>query len=60
GRINANLIASRSGPVSETEPEAPLGFAQILGLAFAAVSLLGFVLGAPVSWAGRSRQQLPA
>ncbi|WP_228806959.1 DUF4395 domain-containing protein [Nocardia cyriacigeorgica] len=48
GRIYANLIAPRSGPVTETEPEAPLRFAQLLGLAFAAVSLLGFVLGAPV------------
>ncbi|TLG03014.1 DUF4395 domain-containing protein [Nocardia cyriacigeorgica] len=72
GRIYANLIAPRSGPVAVsdtalagpsvvtqaassgpvapagTEPEAPLRFAQLLGLAFAAVSLLGFVLGAPV------------
>ncbi|WP_328390538.1 DUF4395 domain-containing protein [Nocardia sp. NBC_00416] len=46
GLAYAALVAPRLGPVTETEPTAPLRFAQLLGFAFAAVSLLGFALGA--------------
>lgn len=45
GLLYARLVAPRLGPVTETEPAAPLRFAQLLGFVFAAVSLLGFVLG---------------
>ncbi|RJO78756.1 DUF4395 domain-containing protein [Nocardia panacis] len=48
GRIFAALVAPRLGPVTETEPAAPLRFAQLLGLIFSAVGLLGFLVGAPV------------
>ncbi|MGI5221629.1 DUF4395 domain-containing protein [Nocardia sp. CA-290969] len=46
--IYAHLVAPRLGPVTETEPAPPLRFAQLLGFVFAAVSLLGFLLGASV------------
>jgi hypothetical protein len=39
------LIRPRLGPPSELEPEAPPRFAQRLGLAFAAVGLVGFAVG---------------
>ncbi|MEU1955924.1 DUF4395 domain-containing protein [Nocardia rhamnosiphila] len=45
GLIYARFVAPRLGPVAETEPTAPLRFAQLLGSVFAAVSLLGFLLG---------------
>ncbi|MET7767965.1 DUF4395 domain-containing protein [Nocardia sp. NPDC005366] len=45
GRIFAALVAPRIGPTTETEPTAPLRFAQLLGLVFSAVSLLGFLAG---------------
>lgn len=45
GLIYARFVAPRLGPVTETEPTAPLRFAQLLGFVFAAVSLLGFLLG---------------
>ncbi|MEU8897887.1 DUF4395 domain-containing protein [Nocardia sp. NPDC048505] len=48
GRIYAAVLAPRNGPVTETEPVAPLRFAQLLGLVFSAVSLLGFLAGATV------------
>ncbi|MEU7630857.1 DUF4395 domain-containing protein [Nocardia sp. NPDC049220] len=48
GRIYATFVAPRRAPTSETEPVAPLRFAQLLGFAFAAVSLLGFALGVTV------------
>lgn len=47
GRVYAGLVAPRLGPVTETEPEAPLRFAQLVGAIFAAAGLVGFVLGAP-------------
>lgn len=47
GRIYAALVAPRLGPVTETEPEAPLRFAQLVGAIFAVAGLAGFVLGAP-------------
>ncbi|GGL21741.1 DUF4395 domain-containing protein [Nocardia jinanensis] len=46
GLIYAQFVAPRVGPVTETEPTAPLRFAQLLGFVFAAVSLLGFLFGA--------------
>jgi hypothetical protein len=48
GRIYAALVAPRVGPPAETEPVAPLRFAQLLGLVFSAVSLLGFLAGSTV------------
>lgn len=47
GRIYARLIAPRLGPVTETEPEAPLRFAQLVGAVFAVAGLAAFVLGVP-------------
>ncbi|MEV6389793.1 DUF4395 domain-containing protein [Nocardia xishanensis] len=48
GRIFATFLAPRLAPTSETEPTPPLRFAQLLGFVFAAVSLLGFVLGSTI------------
>ncbi|WP_433757471.1 DUF4395 domain-containing protein [Nocardia sp. CA-135398] len=48
GRIFAAFVAPRLGPTVETEPVAPLRFAQLLGLVFSAVSLLGFLVGSTV------------
>ncbi|MEU1986244.1 DUF4395 domain-containing protein [Nocardia sp. NPDC019395] len=48
GLLYARLVAPRLGPVTETEPAPPLRFAQLLGFVFAAVSVLGFLLGASV------------
>ncbi|WP_327148569.1 DUF4395 domain-containing protein [Nocardia sp. NBC_01329] len=46
GLVYARFVGPRLGPVAETEPAAPLRFAQLLGFVFAAVSLLGFLVGA--------------
>jgi hypothetical protein len=48
GRIFAAFVAPRIGAATETEPVAPLRFAQLLGLIFSAVSLLGFLAGSTV------------
>lgn len=48
GVLYARLIAPRIGPVAEREPVAPLRFAQLLGLVFAVIGLIGFVTGFPV------------
>jgi len=48
GRVFARLVAPRLGPVSEREPVQPLRFAQFVGLIFAVVGLVGFVIGAPL------------
>lgn len=48
GLIFATLIAPRLGPVTEREPVPPLRFAQLVGLAFAVVGVLGFVSGHPL------------
>ncbi|MGW4093488.1 DUF4395 domain-containing protein [Nocardia sp. NPDC004750] len=48
GRIYAAFVAPRLAPTTETEPTAPLRFAQLLGFVFAAVSLLGFALGSTI------------
>lgn len=45
GLLYARFVAPRLGPVAETEPAAPLRFAQLLGFVFTTVSLLAFLLG---------------
>ncbi|MFC8043510.1 DUF4395 domain-containing protein [Nocardia sp. NPDC057353] len=47
GRVFRAAVAPRVGPPTETEPAAPLRFAQLLGLVFSAVGLLGFLAGSP-------------
>jgi hypothetical protein len=42
------LVAPRLGPVREREPEAPPRFAQLVGLAFAVVGAVGYLLAAPL------------
>jgi hypothetical protein len=42
------LVAPRLGPARDREPEAPLRFAQLVGLGFAAAGAVGYLLGAPV------------
>jgi len=46
GRLFARIVAPRLGPVAEREPVAPLKFAQLVGLIFAAVATVGFAAGA--------------
>ena len=46
GLLYARFVAPRLGPVTETEPTPPLRFAQLVGLLFAAGSLVGFLAGA--------------
>jgi hypothetical protein len=41
------LVAPRLGPVREREAEAPPRFAQLVGLVFAVVGAVGYLLGAP-------------
>ncbi|MEU4316812.1 DUF4395 domain-containing protein [Nocardia sp. NPDC024068] len=48
GLIYARVVAPRRGPVTDTEPTPPLRFAQLLGLVFAVLSLLGFLAGSSV------------
>lgn len=48
GTIFAKFVAPRLSPTSEREPVAPLKFAQLVGLVFAAVGVLALALGAPV------------
>ena len=48
GRLFATFVAPRLSPPTEREPVAPLRFAQLVGLLFAAVGLVGFVAGAPL------------
>lgn len=45
GLVFRSVIAPRLGPVTEREPVAPLRFAQLVGLVFAIVGLLGFLSG---------------
>lgn len=42
------LVAPRLGPAREWEAAGPLRFAQFVGLAFAVVGAVGYLLGAPV------------
>src|SRR5246127_4703026 len=46
GRVFASVVAPRLGPVREREPVAPLKFAQLVGLIFAAPASIGFATGA--------------
>lgn len=48
GIVYANLIAPRLAPVTEREPVAPLRFAQLVGLVFAVVGVIGFLSGFPI------------
>ncbi|OBJ89745.1 DUF4395 domain-containing protein [Mycobacterium paragordonae] len=45
GLLFAKLVAPRLSPVSEREPVAPLKFAQLVGLIFAVIGVLGFAAG---------------
>ena len=42
------VVAPRLGPAREREPEAPVRFAQLVGLGFAVVGAAGYLLGAPL------------
>jgi Domain of unknown function (DUF4395) len=42
GVLFAKLVAPRLGPVSEREPVPPLKFAQLVGLVFAVIGVIGF------------------
>jgi hypothetical protein len=46
GLIFAKVVAPRLSPVREREPVAPLKFAQLVGLVFAALAFTGFASGA--------------
>lgn len=48
GLLYSKLVAPRLGPVTEREPVPPLRFAQLVGLVFALVGLVGFISGSPV------------
>ncbi|WP_067704149.1 DUF4395 domain-containing protein [Nocardia jejuensis] len=48
GRIFRALVAPRIGAPTELEPVAPLRFAQLVGLIFAVLGVLGFVAGSSV------------
>jgi hypothetical protein len=48
GALFRVLVALRLGPVREREPEAPPRFAQFVGLVFAVVGALGYLLSAPL------------
>ena len=45
--VYKSLLRPRLSPPAELEDEAPPRFAQLVGLVFAVVGLLGFVAGAP-------------
>ncbi|WP_327143500.1 DUF4395 domain-containing protein [Nocardia sp. NBC_01327] len=51
GRIYGALVAPRVGPPAELEPVAPLRFAQLVGLLFAVLGVIGFAAGSPVAGA---------
>jgi hypothetical protein len=48
GLLFANFLAPRLGPITEREPVAPLKFAQLVGLIFALIGVIGFAAGATV------------
>ncbi|MEC3913562.1 DUF4395 domain-containing protein [Nocardia sp. CDC160] len=48
GRIYAAAVAPRIGAPTELEPVAPLRFAQLVGLVFAVLGVLGFAAGSTV------------
>jgi hypothetical protein len=45
--VFARLVRPRIGPPAELEDARPPRFAQLVGLAFAVLALIGFALGAP-------------
>lgn len=45
GLMFAALVAPRLGPVTDREPAPPLRFAQLVGLVFAALGVVGFAVG---------------
>jgi hypothetical protein len=47
GFVFRTRLAPRLGPALEREPEAPVRFAQFVGLLFAVVGTAGYLLGAP-------------
>jgi hypothetical protein len=48
GLVFAKLVAPRISPVTEREPVPPLRFAQLVGLIFAVVGVVGFALNIPL------------
>jgi Domain of unknown function (DUF4395) len=48
GLLFAKLVAPRLGPVTEREPVPPLKFAQLVGLAFAVIGVIGFAAEVPL------------
>ena len=48
GLLFASLVAPRLGPVTDREPVPPLKFAQLVGLVFAVVGVIGFATGVTV------------
>jgi hypothetical protein len=48
GLLYRTLVAPRLGRPTELEPAAPVRFAQLVGLVFAAVSAVGYLAGVPV------------
>lgn len=51
GRIFALFVAPRIGPPRQTEPTAPLRFAQLVGLVFAVLGILGWLVVNPLTGA---------
>lgn len=45
GFLFARLVAPRISPATEREPVAPLKFAQLVGLVFAVIGVVGFAVG---------------
>ncbi|OBK19412.1 DUF4395 domain-containing protein [Mycobacterium asiaticum] len=45
GLVFAKLVAPRLSPVREREPVPPLKFAQLVGLVFAVIGVIGFAAG---------------
>ena len=45
GQLYANVVAPRIGPATEREPVPPLKFAQLVGLVFAVIGVVGFATG---------------
>jgi hypothetical protein len=50
GLLFRYTLAKRLGPPAEREPEAPLRFAQAVGVVFAGIGVVGFAVG--LSWLG--------
>lgn len=48
GLLFAKLVAPRLGPVTDREPVPPLKFAQLVGLVFAVLGVIGFAAGVGV------------